>query len=135
MPDREIQFGDIQPSQRDQRLPPNRNKQYAVIACGRPARDDLPVFADLDTMRDIESHALSDTRVELGGVLLGGQYEDAGGRPFVLVADSLRAEHYEATRGSFKFTHDTWSEITRRRDEFPDDLHMVGWYHTSLPSN
>jgi hypothetical protein len=42
----------------------------------------------------------------------------------------LRAEHYQSSKGSFKFTHDTWSQITRQRDGFPDDLQMVGWYHT-----
>jgi proteasome lid subunit RPN8/RPN11 len=78
----------------------------------------------------MEEHALTDTNVELGGVMLGGQYEDENGRPFVVITDSLRAKHYESTKGSFKFTHDTWSEITRERDEFPDDLQIVGWYHT-----
>jgi proteasome lid subunit RPN8/RPN11 len=90
----------------------------------------LPVFVDLDAMQDMEDHALSDTGVELGGVMLGGQHRDEAGQPFVLVTDSLRARHYESTKGSFKFTHDTWSEITRARDEFPDELQMVGWYHT-----
>jgi proteasome lid subunit RPN8/RPN11 len=62
--------------------------------------------------------------------LLGGCYEDEQGRPFVVVTDSLRAQHYESTKGSFKFTHDTWSAITREREQFPADLQMVGWYHT-----
>ena len=52
------------------------------------------------------------------------------GRSFVVITDSLRAEHYENSKGSFKFTHETWSDITRKRDEFPADLQMVGWYHT-----
>ena len=73
---------------------------------------------------------VSNTEVELGGVLLGGQYHDPQGRPFVLVTDSLRAQHYESTKGSFKFTHDTWQEITRQRDQFGPDVQMVGWYHT-----
>ncbi|MHC4178122.1 MAG: hypothetical protein ACYSWU_11485, partial [Planctomycetota bacterium] len=33
-------------------------------------------------------------------------------------------------RGHFKFTHDTWTQISRQRDEFSDDMQMVGWYHT-----
>src|SRR5262245_24827620 len=78
----------------------------------------------------MEEHALSDTAVELGGVLLGGHYEDEAGRPFVVVTDSLRARHYESTKGSFKFTHDTWSAISREREQFPAELQMVGWYHT-----
>src|SRR5262245_25919176 len=78
----------------------------------------------------MEDHAQSDTTVELGGVLLGGVHEDEDGKPFVVVTDSLRAQHYESTKGSFKFTHDTWSQITREREEFPAELQMVGWYHT-----
>ena len=67
----------------------------------------------------MEAHALSDTRVELGGVVLGGQYEDEQGRPFVVIADTLRAQHYESTPGSFKFTHETWADFTRQRADLP----------------
>jgi hypothetical protein len=63
-------------------------------------------------------------------VLLGAHCEDEDGNPFVLITDSLRAEHYHSTKGSFTFTHDTWAAITRRRDEFPAELAMAGWYHT-----
>lgn len=128
--DTDIHFGDLEESTPATRLRPDRNKQFAVAAIGAPVDSDLPVFVDLDVMIEMEEHALEDTSVELGGVMLGGQYHDDDGRPFVLISDSLRAKHYEATKGSFKFTHDTWSEITRQREEFPEDLHMVGWYHT-----
>jgi len=128
--DLDIQFGDVEEAEPESRLRPDENKHFAVLGVYSPHADDLPVFVDLDALRDMEEHALSDARVELGGVMLGGQYKDGQGRPFVLVTDSLRAKHYESTKGSFKFTHDTWSEITRERDEFPDDVQMVGWYHT-----
>jgi len=130
MADPDIEFGEIEQMQHGQHLRPDRNKHFAVVACGAPEENDLPVFVDLDAVRDMEAHALSNTKVELGGVLLGGQCEDKDGKPFVLITDSLRAEHYEASKGSFKFTHDTWSEITRQREEFPDEFRMVGWYHT-----
>ena len=128
--DTDIHFGELEESTPATRLRPDRNKQFAVAEIGAPIESDLPVFVDLDVMIEMEEHALEDTNVELGGVMLGGQYHDDEGRPFVLISDSLRAKHYEATKGSFKFTHDTWSEITREREEFPEDLHMVGWYHT-----
>ncbi len=130
MSDHEMQFGEIQQSQRSRRLRPDANKQLAIVACGSPQPRDLPVFVDLDVMREMEIHAQSDRSVELGGVMLGGQFEDDSGQSYVVVQDSLRARHYENSKGSFKFTHDTWSDITRRREEFPDDLEMVGWYHT-----
>jgi proteasome lid subunit RPN8/RPN11 len=97
---------------------------------GEVGQDELLIFADLDVVRDMEAHALSNTRVELGGVMLGHQRIDEQGRPFVVVTDSLRAEHYEATKGSFKFTHETWSQISRQREAFRPGLEMVGWYHT-----
>lgn len=128
--DDDIHFGDLAHVPHDQQMRPDQNQHYAVVTCGAPSPQDLPIYVDIDVMREMEAHALSDTSVELGGVLLGGQYEDADGQPFVVISDSLRAEHYESTKGSFKFTHETWSAISRRRDEFPDDTRMVGWYHT-----
>ena len=125
-----IQFGEVEEASPQANLRPDRNKHFAVAEYEAPADRDLPIFVDLDVLQDMEDHALSDTTVELGGVLLGGCYEDEAGRPFVVVTDSLRAQHYESTKGSFKFTHDTWSAITREREEFPPELQMVGWYHT-----
>jgi proteasome lid subunit RPN8/RPN11 len=128
--DSEIRFGELEEAPRQKRLRPDQNRHFAVVSCQAPAEGDLPIYVDLDVMRDVEAHALSNLDAELGGVLLGGQYEDDQGRPFVVITDSLRAEYYENSKGSFKFTHETWSDITRKRDEFPEDLQMVGWYHT-----
>ncbi len=126
----DVHFGDLEESEPDTSLRPDQNKQFAVVAIDGPEDRDLPVYVDLDVMADMEDHALEDTSVELGGVMLGGHFLDQDGKPFVVISDSLRAKHYESTKGSFKFTHDTWSEITKEREEFPDDLQMVGWYHT-----
>ncbi len=126
----DIEFGDLQHVPPRTARRPDADLHYAVAEYGEPIDGELPVFVDLDVMREIESHAASDTSVELGGVLLGGQYEDANGNPFVVITDCLRAQHYESTKGSFKFTHETWEAITRQRDEFPEELQMVGWYHT-----
>jgi proteasome lid subunit RPN8/RPN11 len=128
--DADIQFGELEESAPEVRLRPDQDRHFAVVPCHHPEEADLPIFVDVDVMCDIEQHALTNTHVELGGVLLGGQFHDDQGNPFVLITDSLRAEHYEATKGSFKFTHETWEAITRQRDEFSDDLQMVGWYHT-----
>lgn len=128
--DTEIEFGEVEQAPPAIQLRPDNNKHYSVVPYGEPGERDLPIFVDVDVMRDMEAHAQSNTGVELGGVLLGGQFEDGQRKPFVVITDSLRAEHYESTKGSFKFTHDTWSKITREREEFPSELQMVGWYHT-----
>jgi proteasome lid subunit RPN8/RPN11 len=126
----DISFGDLEEAQPREELRPDENRHFCVASVHNVQAKDLPIYVDIDVMRDMEVHALSDTRVELGGVMLGGQYVDREGNPFVVVTDSLRAEHYEATKGSFKFTHETWEQISRQRDEFPEDVEMVGWYHT-----
>ncbi|HMO14539.1 MAG TPA: Mov34/MPN/PAD-1 family protein [Pirellulaceae bacterium] len=126
----EIQFGDIEFKGPQPGTPPDEDAHFAVVECGQVHPGEIRIFVDVDVMREMEAHAHSNTNVELGGVMLGGQYYDQHGRPYVIVLDSLRAEHYEATKGSFKFTHDTWQEITRRRERFAKHLEMVGWYHT-----
>ena len=126
----DIQFGDIERSSPATALRPDQDAHFAIRVIGNPRDDDMPIFVDLDVMRDMEAHSISNTNVELGGVMLGRQFTDAGGKPYVVVSESLRAKHYEATRGSFKFTHDTWSQISSDRRQFHPDLEMVGWYHT-----
>jgi len=126
----DIQFGDIEHSSPATALRPDQDAHFAIRVIGNPRDDDMPIFVDLDVMRDMEAHAIGNTNVELGGVMLGRQFTDSGGQPYVVVSESLRAKHYEATRGSFKFTHDTWSQISSDRRQFHPDLEMVGWYHT-----
>lgn len=125
-----VEFGAVRETSPTVRRRPDSDRHYAVVPVGKPAAGDLAIFVELDVWRELIDHARHDTTVELGGVLLGGCYVDDQQRPFVVVTDSLRAEHYEATRGSFKFTHETWESITRRRDEFNAEVQMVGWYHT-----
>ena len=96
--DTDIQFGDVEETGPEVQLRPDQNPHYAIVPVHDPGSADLPIYVDVDVMRDMESHALTDTSVELGGVMLGGQYEDDDGNPFVVVTDSLRAEHYEANQ-------------------------------------
>ena len=128
--DADIEFGQVEHSQPEQGLRPDQDKHFVVAMCGDVQESDLPIFVDMDVMRDMEAHARENTRVELGGVMLGRQHVDDEGKPFVIITDSLRAKHYEATKGSFKFTHDTWNQITRERNEYHSELELVGWYHT-----
>ncbi|MEC9092104.1 MAG: Mov34/MPN/PAD-1 family protein [Planctomycetota bacterium] len=126
----DIQFGDLEESEREVKLRPDQDGHCVVVPVYDPVDLDLPVFVALEVMQEMESHAQDDTTVELGGVILGGQHEDGNGDPFVVVTESLRAEHYESTKGSFKFTHETWQAFTRQREQFSKELQMVGWYHT-----
>jgi proteasome lid subunit RPN8/RPN11 len=129
-PDQEMQFGQLVQPKLPVAQRPDQQPECAVRPFGTLVADDLPIFIDFDVLLEMMQHASSNVRVELGGVLLGGQYLDSHGHPFVVISHALRAEHYQATRGSFKFTHETWEAITRQRANFPQETQMVGWYHT-----
>lgn len=52
--DDEIHFGELAHTPHDQRMRPDQNQHYAVIAVQAPASQDLPIFVDLDAMREME---------------------------------------------------------------------------------
>jgi proteasome lid subunit RPN8/RPN11 len=127
----DIIFGDMRVREPERRLRPDRDRRFVCLAYEVPAPADLPIFLDRRTADAIERHALSDTSVELGGILLGKECLDqATGLPFVWITHSLEAKHYANTQASFTYTHDSWEEITRQRDQLHPDLDIVGWYHT-----
>jgi proteasome lid subunit RPN8/RPN11 len=127
----EIVFGEVRYREPVRLRRPDRDRTWACLAYEVPAPDDLPIFLDRATADEIERHALRDTSVELGGILLGKEcVDDQTGAAFVWVTRSLEAKHYENTQASFTYTHDSWEEISRDRDQKHPDLDIVGWYHT-----
>jgi proteasome lid subunit RPN8/RPN11 len=127
----EITFGEIKVREPERRVRPDHDRRFACLAYEVPGAADLPIFLDRRAADAIERHALSDTSVELGGILLGKECVEPGtGQPYVWVNQSLEAKHYANTQASFTYTHDSWEEITRERDlRFPQ-YDIVGWYHT-----
>ncbi|WZO98967.1 Mov34/MPN/PAD-1 family protein [Isosphaeraceae bacterium EP7] len=127
----EIVFNEVTYREPRKMRRPDGDARWACLACGTPGPRDLPVFVDRVAVDSMERHALSDTSVELGGVMLGFEgIDDRTGLPFVWVTRSLEARHYENTQASFTYTHDAWEEITREREAKYPDLDIVGWYHT-----
>jgi proteasome lid subunit RPN8/RPN11 len=126
----EMSFGEIQVTQPALALRPDQDAHFAVVAVGEPSAQQLRIYVDLATLRAIEQHVSEDTSIELGGVLLGGQYIDDQGQPFVVVREALDGQHYEATKGSFKFTHNTWQDLLQRVATYPETTRMVGWDHS-----
>ena len=127
----EIIFGEIKVREPERRMRPDRDRRFACLAYEVPGPADLPIFLDRRAADAIERHALADTSVELGGILLGKECIDpATGEKFVWITQSLEAKHYANTQASFTYTHDSWEEITRERDQRFPQYDIVGWYHT-----
>jgi proteasome lid subunit RPN8/RPN11 len=127
----DIVFGEVKFREPVRMRRPDRDRRFACVAYEVPRPEDMPIFLDRKPADAIERHALRDTSVELGGILLGHEcVDEVTGEPFVWVTESLEAKHYENTQASFTYTHDSWEEITRDRDKLYPDLDIVGWYHT-----
>ncbi len=127
----DIVFDEVQYREPVRARRPDRDQTLACLAYQVPQVGDLPIFLDRKSADAIERHALRDTSVELGGVLLGREcLDEQTGEPFVWVTESLEAKHYENTQASFTYTHDSWEELTRERDKLHPTLDIVGWYHT-----
>ena len=127
----DIVFDEVKYREPERRRRPDRDRRWASLAYEVPGPADLPIFLDRLAADAIERHALRDTTVELGGILLGKEcLDDETGEPFVWVTKSIEAKHFENTQASFTYTHDSWEEITRERDRLFPDLDIVGWYHT-----
>ena len=127
----EIIFDEVQYREPVRLRRPDRDPARACLAYQLPQPNDLPIFINRGPADAIERHALRDTSVELGGILLGHEcHDDQTGEPFVWVTESLEAKHYANTQASFTYTHDAWEEITRERDRLHPRLDIVGWYHT-----
>jgi proteasome lid subunit RPN8/RPN11 len=127
----EIIFGDMKVRDPERRLRPDRDRRFACLAYEVPSPTDLPIFLERSAADAIERHSLSDTSVELGGILLGKECLDPStGQPFVWITQSLEAKHYASTQASFTYTHESWEEITRQRDRLYPEYDIVGWYHT-----
>jgi proteasome lid subunit RPN8/RPN11 len=87
------------------------------------------LFLSLDALLDMFGHGEIEPNREVGGILLGELAQGPRGG-FTRVADIIPALSPEAGLTHITFTHDTWDQIHGMLEERPDDLHIVGWYHT-----
>jgi proteasome lid subunit RPN8/RPN11 len=91
--------------------------------------EDLHIFLSERILREVVDWSKSDIHHELGGVFVGDLYSYKG-LPYLEIAGYIRAQHYEHTAASFRFTHDSWSAISREREKRFGDKMVVGWHHT-----
>lgn len=103
------------------------------VGLGRGTADtsgDCPdIWVDPEVEKRIGDYVATDTTKELAGVLLGEVVTDADGS-LVRVLAEIEAKHTEAVHTSVTFTHATWEDIYRVKDEKFPELKIVGWFHS-----
>ena len=85
----EITFGEIKVREPERRARPDRDRRFACVAYEVPGPADLPIFLDRRAADAIERHALTDTSVELGGILLGKECLDPATGPAVCLGQPV----------------------------------------------
>ncbi len=99
------------------------------------SREPLPpaspprLLLSQSALHTIREHGYSDTSRECAGVLVGEKLEGEK-ESLILVEAAIAGAHTDSRRGSVTFTHDTWEQIYREKDQKYEDLRIVGWYHT-----
>lgn len=80
-------------------------------------------------IQQIQAHAESNLRSELGGALLGHAYRHED-KLFVEVQAVLPAVSVDHGPVHFTFNADSWAQLHRDREATYPKLDMVGWFHT-----
>lgn len=121
--------GALEFAQPVEKLIPTADRTKQVEPKGVIQPDDLHIFLTESILREVVDWSKSDVNHELGGVFVGDLYSWRG-VPYLEIGGYIAAQHYEHTASSFRFTHDSWSAISRERERRFGDRMVVGWHHT-----
>lgn len=118
-----------------QRSPPGDGPQFrnwvpkSTDVAAPTSGVQILVFGDV--FRDIQEHASTDLEKEVAGFLLGSVRDaDGAGRSLVTIEATVTAKHVVTGPTHVEFSHRTWTELHREREEDFGNLPVVGWYHT-----
>ena len=112
-----------------EKLIPTEDPSKQVEPKGTIQPDDMHIFLTEKILQEVVAWSKTDVHHELGGVFVGDLYAYRGTH-YLEIAGYIKARHYQNTAASFRFTHDTWSAITREREDRFGDKVVVGWHHT-----
>lgn len=92
-------------------------------------KNNIEVSISKVVAEQVNKLALSDTKRELGGVLLGTINESRRGQR-VKVQAAIEAKYTDAAQTSVTFTHSSWEYMNQERETRYPQLKIVGWFHT-----
>jgi proteasome lid subunit RPN8/RPN11 len=78
-----------------------------------------------EMMKKIEDHCFSETKVEVGGFLVGYLKGDTA-----YVTNVFPAKHSVGAAMQLTFTHDSWSAIYEQLEKEPEGSTLIGWFHS-----
>lgn len=95
-----------------------------------PPESPFPVFMHQRATRFTSAHALGNSNREVGGLLLGQVNRTNDGMVYPVITHAIQAHFATEARGHLTFTHRTWLDLIRQREDHYPGREVVGWYHT-----
>lgn len=121
--DFEIEILDEISESKDAQLPTN------FLTFGEVEPDDVKVYIKQDVYKALEKLAASNTKKELGSIIIG-DYSQALGKTEVIISNYVEAKYTDASASTLTFTHETWNYIHSEHEKLYPDKKIVGWQHT-----
>lgn len=101
-------------------------KRAALIARGQRA-----VYIRKAALQEIRRHVASDTKVELGGLLLGHAAHDPDSDAWATIVErSAAATGAETSARSITYTQEAWNSILPAMQRMDESWTLVGSYHS-----
>lgn len=99
------------------------------LLVGTIEKDDVKIYIHQSVVSALEEYASSDTKNELGSILLGA-YSTALGQTAVMISEYIEAKYTDASASTLTFTHETWDYVHKEQAEKYPEQRIVGWQHT-----
>lgn len=100
-----------------------------TLKMGTALPDDTLIYIKQDIYSEIEKHASTNAKKEVGGALVGTS-GTIGGIPAVIIDGYIKAKHTDSTKSTLTFTPDTWAYLYGEREKNYPDKQIVGWHRT-----
>ena len=85
----------------------------------------IEISCSEELLRQIEEHCFSQSRVEVGGFLVGEIIDSKA-----VVTHVLKAKHTAAQMTQLTFTHKTWDAAFAEMAKIKPDAELIGWFHS-----
>ncbi len=95
----------------------------------QPSLESLEIWMDKEVQQQIDRYAATDLKKELGGILVGSIEDNTFGIA-LNVTGMIIALNTIADRTSLTFTHESWVQLHKDKENFYPEEKIVGWFHT-----
>ncbi len=100
-----------------------------ILPVGERVEEDKNIYISQKAYKEIHEFTKNKTKVESGGMLVGGVVEELG-KKNIIIQGFIEAKYAEGTPTTLKFTHETWDYVHKRINDEYSNCTIVGWIHT-----